>query len=187
MLTIETIWQPETQQKIFRKLLQAMSFPGEIINLQQELKNAPCQLGILATLLDRSVTWSDEDNLVNQRDRLLLQAQLTIIETANFIVKNAIFPPNNTFSPPLGNLENPEQGATLILVGKALEKGELKLKLSGAGIKETHQIYLEGFNIEWFIRRQQWVTHFPLGVDMILVTTNHLMALPRTNKITIID
>ena len=72
MLKIETIWQPHTQQRIFRQLLQGMSLPGTIIDLQGELETRSSLVGILATLLDRSVTWSDEDNLVSQRARTLL-------------------------------------------------------------------------------------------------------------------
>ncbi|GAB4238873.1 MAG: phosphonate C-P lyase system protein PhnH [Stanieria sp.] len=183
MLKIETIWQPHTQQRIFRQLLQGMSLPGTIIDLQGELATSSGLVGILATLLDRSVTWSDEDNLVSQRDRTLLQATLTETEKAQFIVKDASKPPRSQFSPPLGELANPERGATLILVGEALGIGNLHLQLAGAGIESTRQISLVGFESQWFSCRQQWVAHFPLGVDLILLAGTRLMAIPRTTQI----
>lgn len=186
MLKIEAIWQPQTQQRIFRQLLQGMSLPGTIIDLQAELETTSGLVGILATLLDRSVTWSDEDNLVSQRDRTLLQAALATTATAQFVVQDATKLPQQQFLPSLGELTNPEQGATLILVGKALGVGNLHLQLSGAGIQSTRQVSLEGFESEWFIRRQQWVAHFPLGVDLILLAGTRLMALPRTTQMVII-
>ncbi len=187
MLKIKTIWEPHTQQRIFRQLLQGISLPGTIIDLQGELETSSGLVGILATLLDRSVTWNDEDNLVSQGDRTLLQAALTDTETAQFIVKDACKPPQPQFSPSLGELATPERGATLILVGKALGIGNLHLQLVGAGISSTRQVSLAGFESQWFSCRQQWVAHFPLGVDLILLAGTRLMAIPRTTQIVIID
>ncbi len=183
MLKIEGIWQEHTQQKIFRELLYCMSLPGEIINLNQYLEKSSALVGVLATLLDRSVTWSDEDELVNKRDRSLFQASQVSSQTAQFVVKNALHPPLSAFIPNLGELSNPEKGATLILQGESLGIGNKLLELAGAGIKETRLVCLAGFHLQWFICRQQWVENFPLGVDLILVDRSQIMALPRTTQI----
>jgi alpha-D-ribose 1-methylphosphonate 5-triphosphate synthase subunit PhnH len=186
MLKIDNIWKIDIQQKIFRSLLTCMSRPGEIADLSQHLGNSSALLGVLATLLDRTVTLNDDDELVNRSDLHLLQAPSDSPQTAKFIARDATNPPGN-FTPHLGDLSNPEKGATIILQGKALGSGNVSLQLSGAGVKETYRVSLKGFDPEWFIHRQEWVANFPLGVDMILVDFNRIMALPRTTHIVLLN
>ena len=183
MLKIDEIWQSETQQKIFRHLLHCMTLPGEVADFSQYLEKSSALVGVLATLLNKIVSWSDEDGLLTKSDRYLLQAPITPPETAQFVVRDAINPPQNDFFPRLGELPNPEKGATLVLQGKSLGVGNSSLQLSGAGVKGTRLVHLAGFHPEWFMRRQEWVANFPLGVDMILVDYSHVMALPRTTHI----
>ena len=185
MLKIDVIWEGETQQKIFRNLLHCMSLPGEIADLSQHLGKSSALVGVLATLLDKTVSWSDEDGLLSKSDRYLLQAPTAPPETAQFVVRDAANPPQTDFFPNLGELPNPDKGATLVLQGKALGMGNQSLQLSGAGVKETRLVHFTGFHPEWFIRRQEWVENFPLGVDMILVDYTRVMALPRTSHIQI--
>ena len=183
MRTIDTVWQAETQQAMFRALLNCMSLPGEIADLSPYLGTSPALTGVLATLLDGTVSFSDEEGLVSKNERHLLQAPTAAPETANFVVKSAVNPPQNSFLPNLGELPSPEKGATLILQGEALGVGNLILQLSGAGVKGTRLVSMTGFNSNWFVRRQQWVENFPLGTDIILVDSTCVMALPRTTKI----
>ncbi|MDJ0580319.1 phosphonate C-P lyase system protein PhnH [Crocosphaera sp.] len=183
MLKINSIWQPQTQQQIFRKLLHCFSFPGEIISLKEHLGTDSILVGILATILDQSVTWNDDDNLVSQSDRLLLQSPLDSAKNAQYIVKNALNTPSENLEINLGHLSNPEKGATLILRGEAMGKGNLKLHLTGPGIANSNTIFLQGFDPNWLTLRNQWNRNFPLGVDLILVDTEQVLALPRTTII----
>ncbi|MBG1270215.1 phosphonate C-P lyase system protein PhnH [Nostoc sp. WHI] len=187
MLKIEAIWQGESQQKIFRNLLHCMSLPGEIADLSQYLGRSSALVGVLATLLDKTVSWSDQDGLVDKSDRYLLQAPIACEETAKFVIKDATNPPNMNLSLNLGELSNPEKGATLILQATALNLGNISFQLSGAGIKKTRLIHLAGFHPLWFVLRENWVENFPLGVDMILVDSTCIMALPRTTQIKLHD
>jgi alpha-D-ribose 1-methylphosphonate 5-triphosphate synthase subunit PhnH len=183
---IDNIWQWETQQKIFRKLLHCMSLPGDISDISQYLENASALVGVLATLLDRNVSWNDEDNLVNESERYFLRAPITSLETAKFVIKDAINPPQTNFLPCLGELIHPEKSATLILRGKELGIGSTLLQFSGCGVKDTRLVHLSGFHPEWFILRQTWVANFPLGIDILLVDFTKIMALPRTTKVDIL-
>jgi alpha-D-ribose 1-methylphosphonate 5-triphosphate synthase subunit PhnH len=185
ILKIDNIWKLDVQQKIFRSLLTCMSTPGEIADLSEYLGKSSALLGILATLLDRTVSWNDADELVKRGDRHLLQAPIDSPQTAQFIVRDAQNPPLSNFVPNVGDLSNPEKGATLILQGRTLGIGNISLQLSGAGVKTPYWVSLKGFHSEWFIHRQEWVANFPLGVDMILVDFNRIMALPRTTHINI--
>ena len=183
MLKIDGIWLEETQQKIFRNLLHCVSLPGEIADLSQYLEKSSALLGVLATLLDGTVSLNDEDGLLTQRDRHLLQAAIASPETAQFVVRDATKPPQPDFFPNSGLLPSPEKGATLILQGKTLGTGNNLLQLSGAGVKKTCLVHLAGFHPEWFVRRGEWVENFPLGVDVLLVDSTRIMALPRTTKL----
>ncbi len=183
MLKINSIWQPQTQQKIFRDLLHCFSFPGEVINLKEYLENDSILVAILSTILDQTVTWNDEDDLVENSDRLLLQSPLDTTKNAQYLVKNAVNPPPENFEINLGDLSNPETGATLILAGEAIGKGDFQLHLTGPGIVNTKTIFLQGFDPHWFTLRNQWNHNFPLGVDLILVDAEQMLALPRTTII----
>ncbi|MGK7940642.1 MAG: phosphonate C-P lyase system protein PhnH [Crocosphaera sp.] len=183
MLKIDSIWQAQTQQKIFRQLLHCFSYPGEISSFKDYLKNDSILVAILSTILDQSVTWNDDDNLVSQSDRLLLQSPLNNTENAQYVVRNAMNSPVDNFKINLGDLCNPEKGATLILLGEAIGKGNFKLYLTGPGIADSNTIFLQGFNPHWFTLRNQWNRNFPLGVDLILVDTEQVLALPRTTII----
>lgn len=183
MLKINSIWQPQTQQKIFRKLLHCFSFPGEIVSLKEHLGTDSILVGTLSTILDKSVSWNDDDNLVSQSDHLLLQSPLNNTEKAQYVVRNAMNSPVDNFKINLGDLCNPERGATLILLGKSISKGDIQLHLTGPGILNSKNIFLEGFDTHWFTLRNQWNSNFPLGVDLILVDAEQVLALPRTTII----
>ncbi len=180
MLKINSIWQPQTQQKIFRQLLHCFSYPGEVVSLKEQIGTDSIIVAILSTILDQTVTWNDEDNLISQSDRLLLQSLLNSTEKAQYVVKNASSTPVDDFKINIGDLCNPEKGTTLILQGKSLGKGDINLHLSGPGIPHSKNILLQGFDTHWFTLRNQWNGNFPLGVDLILVDAEQLLALPRT-------
>lgn len=161
MLRIKAIWQAKIQQQIFRHLLHCMSLPGEIIDLSQFLEESSALIAVLATLLDGTVTWSDEDDLVNQSDCSLLLSSLVSYQVAQFIVKNAFEPPTNKFLPNIGELSNPEKGATLILQGKTLGVGNIFLELSGAGIKKLSQFFVMVFILNGFYSVKNGIKIFP--------------------------
>lgn len=186
MIQIELapIWQEATQQHLFRELLSCMSLPGTIANLSRYLNGNSALVGVLATLLDGSVSFSDETGLLKERDRRLLQASSAPVEAAHVVIADAIAPPPQGFCPNLGTLTSPEQGATLVLQGQALGKGNLALCLKGAGILDQRTIALSGFHPTWFNQRAEWIS-FPLGIDLILVDATQVMALPRTTKLRI--
>lgn len=188
MIQIELapLWQEATQQQIFRQLLSCMSLPGTIANLSQYLTGQPALVGVLATLLDGSVSLNDETGLLKERDRRLLQASSAPVDAAHFVIADAIAAPMPKFSPNLGTLTSPEQGATLILQGQALGNGDLALRLTGPGIPGQQTVALSGFHPHWFDRRAEWIA-FPLGIDLILVDATQVMALPRTTQIELLN
>ena len=178
------IWQDEVQQQIFRHLLSCMSLPGTIADLGLYLGESNALMGVLATLLDNTVTLHDIHELVCQRNRRFLNSPTAPLPEARFIVADGAIAPDTNFSPHLGTLASPELGATIILQGRQLGNGELTVSLTGPGIPfaKENKVALNGFHDAWFSRRQEWVNNFPLGIDLILVDATQVMIIPRTTQ-----
>ena len=177
------IWQDEIQQQIFRHLLSCTSLPGTIADLSVHLGESSVLIGVLATFLDNTVTLHDIDGLVSDGDRRFLNSPDAPLSEARFIVADGGISPEQDFSPSLGTLDSPEFGATVILKGQQVGSGELNLNLTGPGIPSQggkKKLSLNGFNQDWFVRRQELVSNFPLGIDLILVDAVRVTVIPRT-------
>lgn len=180
-MKIEAIWQAETQQVLFREILEAMARPGTVRNLAGHLAGASALRGLLATLMDGATTLADPHGLVHEADRALLQARFDTPERARFVTARGERVPN--FNPALGTLASPELGATLLVVVDALDVGSLTLDLAGPGIESARRLGCGGLHPDWIAAREEWNADFPLGVDLILVDGTKLTALPRTTRI----
>lgn len=170
-------WQVPTQQAAFRLLLEAFSYPGRRIELNTE---GDALVLVLATLLDGGVTLADPQGLVSADDQRRLGVTTVSPEQAQYVVMSGDHVPD--FKPALGTLESPEQGATLILKVDSLGSDGC-LRLSGPGIESESWLSVSGIDPAWWARRNSWNGAFPLGIDLILVAGNQVVALPRTTRI----
>jgi alpha-D-ribose 1-methylphosphonate 5-triphosphate synthase subunit PhnH len=173
-----TDWQPVAQQGAFRQIMNCFAYPGRLGQLATEAKHGLPLL--LATLVDRSNRLADPHRLLDDDEHRRLGANSGTPEMAQFVVQPGVLPPD--FQPILGSLENPEQGATLIVVAERLGTGA-SLHLSGPGIDGTATVAVQGVDPVWWQKREQWNAGFPLGVDMIVVAERQVLALPRTTRI----
>lgn len=184
MRMVETnIWHPAQQQRLFRSLLDAYSYPGRI-------QTCPLQaepwLALLSALLDGQTTLSDPQDMLEGSCWTKLEAQRVPYELAAFIVLDGSRAPEMV--PNLGTLEEPEHGATLLLRVAALHEdsvGALRLQLSGPGIRQPVTIRVDGLHADWISARNDWVSSFPLGVELVLCDAQRFVALPRTTRIVI--
>jgi alpha-D-ribose 1-methylphosphonate 5-triphosphate synthase subunit PhnH len=181
MFEMEAIWQPETQQQNYRALLEAMSRPGSRQSLYGVTESSGAAVAVLATLLDGSVSLSDPQGMLSETDRTLLQTAQAGPEQADYLLCSGQQAP--AFEPKLGSLTSPERSATLVVEVTSLNAGELHLNLSGPGIREQRACAVAGLDPDWLARREAWVCGFPLGVDLILVDKEQVMALPRTTRV----
>ncbi len=182
MTMVETdIWYPAQQQQLFRSLLDAFSYPGRI-----QTCTAEPSLALLSALLDGQTTLSDPQDLLPESIWPKLEAQRVPYELAAFILLDGSQAPEKL--PSLGTLEEPEGGATLLLRVSSLHEesaGELSLQLSGPGIRQPVTISVDGLHADWITARNDWVSSFPLGVELVLCDAKHFVALPRTTRIVI--
>lgn len=177
-MTFLTVWQAHAQQRLFRRLLDAVAYPGRLFDAPGSGTTA--RLAILATLLDAEVNLADPHGLIAPEDGLQLMATAAAPEQARFVVADAARAPD--FTPALGSLESPEFGATLVLEVQQLGAGTTLL-LTGPGIASQNQLAVQGLNPAWIAQRADWVSAYPLGVDIILCDATHFAALPRTTHI----
>lgn len=181
MIDSEAIWRADVQQRIFRELLEAFSRPGNVCDLAAWTDDAAAQRGVLATLMDGESTLADPHGLIDGREWPLLQARREVPETARYVVADGRRAPD--FQPALGSLESPEFGATLLIKVGSVGTGDDCVSLTGPGIKESTELRYSGLHPEWLERRGEWISSFPLGVDMLLLDATHIVALPRTTRV----
>ena len=181
-MTASSIWQPGMQQQVFRALLDAFSYPGRISACADD--GAPAWLAVLSALVDGEVSVADPQQLLSAELWPKLEARRAAPETANFTLLDGGKAPE--LFPSLGTLEAPETGATLLIRVAALHRddaGELRLQLRGPGIQQKLSIGVEGLHADWIVSRNEWVSSFPLGVEVVLCDAHHFVALPRTTQI----
>jgi len=177
---------PLKQQQIFRGLLDAFSYPGRITVCAEG--NAPAWLAILSTLVDGETTLADPEQLLPAEIWQALEVGRAIPEKAAYILLDGSKAP--VILPKLGTLEAPEGGATILLIVtslRAVDVSGIRLKLSGPGIKEVTYVHVNGLDPAWIESRNEWVSTFPLGVEIILSDANQFVALPRSTRIDLED
>ena len=74
LVSVEPVWRPESQQRVFRLLLDAMSYPGRVYELSDAIGGSRAELGIVACLVDDRVTFADPDGRLDPRERGMLHA-----------------------------------------------------------------------------------------------------------------
>jgi alpha-D-ribose 1-methylphosphonate 5-triphosphate synthase subunit PhnH len=190
MLNVSAIWLPDFQQQNFRAILEAMARPGscQVLALNgSTLKSDVLEdayIAVLASLLDNSVTVADPNKLISQANASLLQANQVDSDQADFILCRGDLLPD--FEPKLGTLPSPELSATIILKVKKIDdqqQGDLNLRLTGPGVNGQKNCSISGFDLHWLAAREEWISSFPLGVDLLLVDDAKVMSLPRTTKV----
>ena len=182
MIGLPAIYDAPTQQRLYRALLDAHSFPGRIVDLTDELNGEPAYLGVIATLADHSSSLCDAEGMLGSEELLRIEASIRPMEHADYALFKADLAPPSNFTPRLGDVYQPHMGATLILLVDDLGRGKGRYELTGPGIKESERLALDGLHKRWFERRQDWVAEYPMGVDIILCDRSRIAALPRTTR-----
>ncbi|MBE0486903.1 phosphonate C-P lyase system protein PhnH [Marinobacter sp.] len=177
----DSVWSPLYQQRAFRALMSAFSFPGrrQPLPLCSDATGPTC---IAAVLCDNEVSLADPDQLIQPADIRRLGIREASLENAGFIIADGSRAPD--FAPALGSLAEPEQGATIIVRVASLEStNDFPLMLEGPGIQDTQALAVSGLNRAWLAERARWNRNFPMGADLILVDDTQVVALPRTTRI----
>jgi alpha-D-ribose 1-methylphosphonate 5-triphosphate synthase subunit PhnH len=181
-------------QSAFRKIMRAMAYPGEVVDLGVEAGKIDLSFSfnkavmlIALTILDaetRFAVFSDDGEgdggLISQ----MTYSKTTTSEKADFLF--VIGPARDARAAldeaRIGSLVDPHLGATIIVEASRIT-GTGPLALSGPGVAGSKRIGIERDG-SWVSLRERKNAEFPMGIDLIFVDPEgRLVALPRTTRI----
>jgi len=182
-------------QGSFRRLLNAISYPGRIYNMSNSAKHEfdlntfDSTFVLMYMLLDAEVTFhicSNKSEELSKFIRQVTNSRQVKIEEADyiFILSDCISEEVSKAIKlaKIGTLINPHKNATIILEVKNLSN-EKVYKLNGPGIKNCH--YFDFANESNLVDiRNKKNDEYPMGVDIIFLDDKaNIVAIPRTTRI----
>ncbi|MDS9468946.1 phosphonate C-P lyase system protein PhnH [Paracoccus sp. MBLB3053] len=173
---------PRDGAHAFRAVLNAMSRPGTIVELDAGHGPAPISPAaatVLLTLCDPTtplhLAGSHDNPALRDWIAFHCAAPIVAVEQAVFALGTwQALQPLQGYS--IGTPEYPDRSATLIVDGHDFDA--LPSRLTGPGIHDWAQLALP--DARAFIANH---THFPLGWDAILTSGSRLAALPRSTEV----
>lgn len=178
-------------QRVFRNILDSLSRPGKIVELETtfdyQTSLSDETMDILMTLLDGEVTF----HLVGEEPTAIEEIKIRTLATFVPLVEaDYIILPDGTNQDYLinvfqqakkGTLMDPNRSATVIIETENLTTSE-KYTLSGPGVNGSREVFIATAEF-WIEARNEAVSEFPLGIDCFIVDqTGQCMGLPRTTK-----
>jgi alpha-D-ribose 1-methylphosphonate 5-triphosphate synthase subunit PhnH len=178
-------------QATFRCLLEAIAHPGRIVTMPGRLPVPPAPLlppayAIALTLLDfETPLWLDlvlASPAVQGSLRLHCGCPIVAQEEARFALLSGPGAPLAAFDQ--GTPEYPDRSATLIWQVEELA-ADRGVRLSGPGIRTSARLQVEGLPADFWPLWGMSHSQFPLGVDVVFVTTDRIAALPRSTRVSV--
>ena len=180
--------QTHSSQNMFRTMLKAISFPGSIFTVPENLETDnviySSTANIIFTLFDIDTKiFIDSEKISKIQNFITFNTNANCIEKSNHcdfaIIQNKEFNIEN-FN--LGTDEYPDNSSTIIIEVEDLINGE-ELIIEGPGIEKTKSIsptnLPKNFQSQW--QNNNFI--FPRGVDLILTCKDDFFCLPRTSKV----
>ncbi len=176
-------------QRIFRRLVRAMSLPGTVVTIDGIDLPAfegvmPASAATLMALADMETAVWIEDGLCSSgiSDYIRFHTGAAAAkqrEDADFALIDGRSGGSafDEFNP--GTDEYPDHSATVIVQVEAFGTGEVKI-IDGPGIKEPREISVRGLPAGFW---PQWTANqgkYPRGVDLFLVSGRDVLGLPRS-------
>ena len=171
-------------QKVFRKILEAMSNPGRRVSISEQAEKMYGDnrsfLAIAMTLLDNEVSFSACDNKdLAENISLLTLSKEAPLEESDFIFVEDENKLDVVFAgAKCGTLEDPQKSATIII--KVDDNCDTAFDVYGAGVEGTLKLEVPDIVEKIMELRKQQNYEYPQGVDMIFVADNgDLFSIPR--------
>lgn len=180
-------------QSTYRKMLQAMARPGTPFSIEEEVGKLslpfPGGKSLLLSallLLDTEVSFavvSEEANAAQSRLHALTYARVVPASEADyiFVMRDAPGPAVERAlrEAKVGTLTDPQRSATFLIEARP---GAGQAVWTGPGIRDRRRVPVLA-DESWMDIREQRNREFPLGIDMFLLTPDHLVyGLPRTTR-----
>jgi len=166
-----------TAAEEFRRLLYAISHPGEIVKLNT--------LYPYLSILDRNVLFYGDNDDDIELIRRYAEAKLTDIENTDYLIFQKEPNKNTLKKVKKGDLEFPENGATIFLKIDEIGKGT-SIIMKGPGIKNSINTKLSVS--EDFFETLKEINDFPIGIDLFFIDSlKNMIAIPRSVEVKIWD
>jgi alpha-D-ribose 1-methylphosphonate 5-triphosphate synthase subunit PhnH len=176
-------------QRNFRELLQAMARPA-VPRLVPTPAAAPAPIlpatmAVLLTLCDADTAlWLQQPN-DEVASHLRFHAGVRLVQEpadADFalITEPSSMPPLSRFAH--GELRYPDRSASLIVQVESFD-GDAGRRFAGPGINDVEQLAIAGLPAEFWQQRAAMSAQLPLGVDLIFISGERMVALPRTTRV----
>lgn len=171
-------------QKVFRKLLEALSNPGRTVSIAEQAEKMygdnKVFLALAMTVLDNEVSFCACGNkeLAENISLLTLSKELAL-EEADFIFVEKEDQLAEVFEKAkCGTLADPQKSATIMI--KTEKNKEKTWNIYGAGVDGTLALTVPNAAYEAMELRDVQHYEYPQGVDMVFVTDyGELFAIPR--------
>ena len=177
------------QQRAFRVVMEALSRPGRIIPFRSGDQPPPGltanAMAIAQALLDVEVIYHLSASLSTAADDVTFRtgSLRTFHEgEANFALLDLTTDPLELSVFAQGVPDYPDRSATLIVCCDNLENGP-ELALSGPGIAGVEAMRVEGLPDDFPVQWRANAARSPLGVDLIFVSDNGVLGLPRSSRL----
>jgi len=168
---------PFVSAEEFRNLLYAISHPGEIVKLKTSYP--------YISILNRDVFFYGDTKEDVEFIRRYTEAVYTDIEEADYLIFQKEPDKNTLKKIKTGDLEFPENGATIFLKIDEIGKGT-KISMKGPGIKDFINISLTVSKD--FFETIKEINDFPMGVDLFFIDRlKNMIAIPRSVEVKVWD
>ncbi len=176
-------------QSTFRAVLAALAEPAIIRTIDAEVPNIglpSASLAILLALADIDTPcWASEEVGAGVRDYLRFHTGVRFVDdpaiaSLAVVASLATMAPLDAFAP--GTAISPETSATVIVAVKDLTSGA-KVLLDGPGFESPRELAPAGFDDARWDEVAANNLRFPAGVDLLIVTGNSVVGLPRSTRV----
>jgi alpha-D-ribose 1-methylphosphonate 5-triphosphate synthase subunit PhnH len=183
-------------QRVFRTLLQAMSWPGSVWRLPIDVlpvlgapRIRPTSAALLLALLDADTRLHLGGRLDDVSATRYLGfhtgTRIARVQDADFALFDAAEADERLWSALRdGSDLAPQSGATLIVQVPRLGEGACTLRLHGPGIRGLRRLAVEGLSAAFWQGRIAREADFPRGIELVLVgAEGDIAALTRSTRI----
>ncbi len=168
---------------VFLALMWALSYPGAVQALPGFTQTHESLAAVGRALLDLESSFYAGDEALERRLRPT-GARNKPVASASYVffseLANDELPLLEQAS--VGDFEYPDNSATLIIGCDFDTPASTELNLSGPGIQSERQIRVANLPAAFWQVRERLI-HYPLGVDVFLVSGGQVIGLPRTTKV----
>ncbi len=179
-------------QQDFRKIMNALSRPGRITNLDNRI-DTPEILNKASALIGLSLMNNDVCFYTDRKDsdieaffRLNVSSLPAPVAKADFVFLQGRCFDEALTGVKVGEPTYPEQSAFIIIDVEVLDDeplgNSLLIELKGPGVKTTSKVFTRGVEAKYLETIKELNVEYPLGVDVFLSDREgNVIGIPRTN------